>query len=626
MKLQTRKLAVSGPQTVNVEARSVAAIAASEKPVKVFSWERGIINEVILIDGVEFQGDARQVPLLDAHSRHSQRSVLGSARSFNVKGGELHCEVWFSSTSDGDEAFTKVREGHLTDFSIGYVVLESVWIPEGEKQTIRGKTFEGPLQVATKTLIRELSLVPIGADSSAKARAEHEEREASMDKTLEEIRAEAVRAEQSRICEIKAMCEHFNCPDADMLIRGNNTLEEARKHVMSFVVRNMPTGYGFSPTNLDEYSSRNSIGGRIGIGRDASEKRRDAVIDGFVLRSGIQLEKPAPGANEYAVCSFLDLARECLTAAGENVRGLTPNQVMRMALGQRAMVTADFPSILAAVSGKVLRMAYEQVPDTWRPWCKIGSSKDFKEQMRPILSEMSDLDEVPEGTRYPHGETLDGKEVFSLATYGKIWSVTRQALINDDLGALTDIPRAWGASAKRKITSLVYGILTGNPEMSDGVPLFDALHDNVGTVGVISKTALTEARKLMRTQKGPQGLAVLNVKPRFLIVPAALETTAEEILSSISLDELNSGIANPFRGKFEIVCEPTLDVTDAARWFMAADPASIDTVEVSFLNGEEGPYIESREGWNVDGMEVKCRLDVGVKALDWRGLFKNNGE
>jgi hypothetical protein len=597
-------------------------VAATEKPVKVLSWERGIVDEVILMSGVSFEGNLRQVPLLDAHSRYSQRAVLGSARGFTVQGDELHCEVCFSSTRDGSEAFTKVQEGHLTDFSVGYAVRESVWIPEGEKQIVGGKTFEGPVQVATKTLIRELSLVPIGADGSAKARAEHEEREENMNKlTEEQVRAEAVRVERSRIAEIRGMCDRFHCESmVEPLVAEGRSVDEARRAVLEAVSARPITGRGFTPS--DPYEPY----GRVEVGREASEKRRDAIIDGFVLRAGIVIEKPAAGANEYATCSFLDLARECLMAAGENVRGLTPNQVMRMALSQRAMVTADFPSLLAAVSGKVLRQAYEQVPDTWRPWCRVGAAKDFKEQSRPILSEMSDLDEIPEGTKYPHGDAIDGKEIFSLKTYGKIWSVTRQALINDDLGALTDTPRAWGASAKRKITALVYGCLTSNTNMSDGIPLFNVAHGNVGTGGAINEMTLSEARKLMRLQKGPAGLATLNVKPRFLIVPAAKETEAEKVLSSISLDDANSGVSNPFRGKFEIVCEPLLDATDTTDWFMAADPASIDTVEISFLSGEEGPYIESREGWNVDGLEVKCRLDVGVKALDWRGLFKNEGE
>lgn len=617
--LQTRKATL--PTTIDAAGLSVEAVAATETPVKVYSWERGLVNEIILVSGATVPS-AGQIPLLDAHNRSTVGAVLGHAKGFSVVGNELHCQVCFDSTPEGQRAFEKVKTGSLTDFSLGYRVLESVWIPENETQTIDGRSFAGPVQIATKIEIKELSAVPIGADPNARARADSTlQTRGKNDMTPEEIRAEAIRLERERITEITAMCDHFEMPEmARGFIDGNTQLEEVRKAVMAKFIakKNEQPMPGFSPP-VDDVQ-------RYHAGRDSSEKRADAVTDGFLIRAGMRLDRPAPGSDEYAATSFENLARECLQAAGINPRGMSAGRLFKIALSTRATVVGDLPNLLENIASKTLRLAYQQAPSTWRQWCRIGTAKDFKEMSRPILSEISDLDEIPEGTKYPHGEVLDSAEKFQIRSYGKIFSVSRQALINDDLGALTGIPQAWGAAAQRKVNSLVYEILTGNPVMADGKTLFHADHGNVGTGGAVSKSTLSEARSKMRLQKGPAGLATLNIVPKYLIAPAAIETIVDTVLSSISLDETNSGIANPFYKKFVQITEPLLDATDTTGWYLAADPSSIDTIEVCFLGGNEGPYIETQPGWNVDGLEIKCRIDVGAKALDYRGLVFNEGD
>lgn len=433
----------------------------------------------------------------------------------------------------------------------------------------------------------------------------------------EKIRAE----ERERVLEISAMCTHMGFPELTRgFIDGNTSLEQARKAVMAKFIakKNEQPMPGFSPPVDDVV--------RFHAGRDSSEKRRDAIIDGFCVRSGARLQNPAPGANEYAAMSIEGLAKECLQANGERIRGLSADRVIKLALSQRGQVVADFPSLLAGVANKSMRLAYEQHPGTWREWCKIGSAKDFKTQYRVQLSEISDLDEVPEGTKYPHGELLDAKESFVVKSYGKIWAVTRQALVNDDLNALAGVSSAWGKSAARRVNQLVYSLLLSNPTMSDGNQLFSVAHANIGTGGAVSKTTLSEARAKMRLQKGPAGLATLNIVPKFLIAPAAIETVVDSALNSISLDETNPGIANPFYKKFVQITEPLLDATDTTAWYLVADPMSCDGLEVAFLNGQEAPIIEQRDGWNVSGIELKATIDVGCAVLDHRAFVFNEGE
>lgn len=622
MKLQTRKiLPGTGPASLDANGLTVMAVAATEAPVSVFTWERGIINESLLLSGVELPLSG-YVPLLDSHVRSSVKAILGRADSFQVIGDQLHCRVVFDPTEEGRAAFERVKAGSLDAFSIGYRVLDSTWIDEGDSRTVNGRLLNGPLQLATKTELKELSAVAIPADPAARARSDETiQTRGSKDMIEENTEQRAAKAERGRITEITAMCQRFECAELqEHFIEAGISVDEARKAIMDkFLERkNAQEMPGFSPP-LD------FDGPRFHAGRDASEKRRDAVVDGLVMRSGVKIEQPAPGWNEYAHTSFLDLAEECLRAAGQSTRGMAPSRIFKLALEQRAHMSTDFSSLLADSAGKVLRTAYEQTPATWRAWCKVGSAKDFKNQSRPILSEVCDLDEVPENGEYKYGDLSDSTETFALKSYGKIFAITRQALINDDLGALTDIPKAWGAAASRKINSLAYGILTTNAAMADGVALFHATHANLGTNGAPSITTLSEARKLMRLQKGPQKLAILNVAPRTILCPAALETVVDQLLVSVSLDSANPAIVNPFAGQLVKVCDPILDASSTSAWYLLADPSSIDTVEISFLNGVEAPYLEQRDGWSVDGLEYKCRIDVGAKALDWRGMVKNPG-
>lgn len=166
----TRDIATWRPKTFNDENRSVRVIAVTENPVRVWDWERkDFVSEVLIVDGVHLP-PSRQIPLLDSHDRSSVSRVLGSARNFRPAEKSLECDVFFSGTDSGKEAAQKVKEGHLTDFSVGYSSIESHWIPEGEVQSVNGRTFRGPVRITTKWNLKELSITPIGADQQATVR------------------------------------------------------------------------------------------------------------------------------------------------------------------------------------------------------------------------------------------------------------------------------------------------------------------------------------------------------------------------------------------------------------------------------------------------------------------------
>jgi hypothetical protein len=347
------------------------------------------------------------------------------------------------------------------------------------------------------------------------------------------------------------------------------------------------------------------------------------------MRAGFNLEKPAPGADVYRVMNFADLADECLTAAGVSTRGMSKSRMIAKALQGRAAYTGDFPNILANTANKVLNISYQTAPSTFELWCNITDGQDFKEMSRNQLSEAGELAEVPEHGEYTYGSFGESKEVFSIVKYGKLFAITREALINDDLGAFFRVPQQHAIAAKRKVNDAAYAVLTGNAQMGDGTALFHADHSNFvagGSGAAPSEATLNAGRLAMRTQVGLKSV-VLNIAPQFLIVPAALETTADKLLNSLGdlADNKSSGVVNPFYKKLEPVVEAVLDTTDSAAWYLAASPRQVDTVEICFLGGKREPYLETKQGWNVDGVEYKVRVEFGAKSIDWRGLYMNDG-
>jgi len=232
---------------------------------------------------------------------------------------------------------------------------------------------------------------------------------------------------------------------------------------------------------------------------------------------------------------------------------------------------------------------------------------------------------VPEGGEFKYGKLGDDKEVYALATYGRIVSLTRQSIINDDLQALSRMPQLLGAAAARLETDVAYQPLLGNPTMADGVALFHATHGNLGSAAELAEAGLKAAEKAMGRQKGLQD-EVLNLRPKYLVVGSDLSIDAQKILSAVQ--STTASEVNVFSGRYELVTEARLNGVEGgtAPWFLAADHAQVDTVEYAYLEGHEGVYLEQRDGFSVDGIEFKVRLDVAAKAIDHRGLFKNPGQ
>lgn len=625
--LTTRTLSVrlakdGHPATLDDASRSFEAIGATEAPCEIYDYQRGeIVAEVLLMDGLELPKSS-QVPLLDSHERWDTRSVLGSYRDMRTDADKLVGRVFFSKSPEAESPWTKAKEGHLTDFSVGYRVISSQWVPDGETANFKGRSFKGPVRVTTRWRVKELSICPIGADPGAKARSETNQiiPDLKRKKPMSDEITAAIEKERSRVIDIQTICRQagLDAVRAQKFITDGTGLDAVRSAVMEHLMASIENGGGHGHRTPVEF-----------IG-DEADKRRAAVVDGLVLRSGVTLDKPAPGAREYRGASLVDIARECLQAAGVRVSGMGKAAIAREVLSGRAAQTSDFPEILGAAVGKILLRSYEEAPATFEMWTKAADAADFKDMHRVRLSEAPDLIEIPEKGDYKYSEFDESGETYRISKYGRLWAVTREAIINDDTNAFAAVPIAFSRAAKRLVNQMVYLVLLTNGAMSDGQNLFSAAHGNLVDIGdgaVPGITTMSAARLAMRSQTGLNG-AVLNLAPKFLIVPAALETTADIVLNSVGFpeDDSHSGVYNPFRGRLQLITESFLDASgDDTGWYVAADPAAADTIEVAYLNGQRNPYLETQNGWNVDGVEFKCRHEFGVKAIDWRGLYRNHG-
>ncbi len=355
--------------------------------------------------------------------------------------------------------------------------------------------------------------------------------------------------------------------------------------------------------------------------RDARDKFREGAAKALMARAGIIKDDTR---NEFRSMSLRELARASAIQAGIDVSGMSVLQIVGAAFSHS---TSDFPYLLENTLNKVLMDSYNSWEPTWNRWAATGSVSDFKVNSRLRLGSFNNLQTVPEHGEFKELTTGEEKETIQASTKGGLFSVTRQTIINDDLGGLTRVARMLGQTAKRTVNADVYGVLTANAAMSDSVALFHSSHNNLAGSGTaLSVASLSAARAAMRKQKfGSADNQVLDIRPNILLVPVALEDKALELVTSTSdFSQSNPGkrnIAQSFG--LTVIADPVLDASSATAWYLLSSNDPI--IECVFLDGVQEPFLDSEEGFTVDGVRWKVRLDYGTDSVDFRGGYKNPG-
>ena len=608
---------------VDTDSRTVELSFSSETPYGRWFGDEILCHDEECINLERFNNGLGTVLF-----NHDRDAVVGHVEKVWLEDNRGKALVRFDTDEQSETIFQKVQSGTLQGVSVGYAIYRYEVLEDEDTKSTNGR-FNGPAYVVTDWEPLEISIVSVPADATVGVGRSAEEIHTSID-TQEETKSmngeeilkteevkstpvetgitqedlqKAMEQERKRTSEITALFRDFDVEGADEAIVMGVSVDEARAMVM------------------DQLRARNK-GVSVTMGEAESDKFRAAAQDAVLMAAGIPVADAAPGANELRGYSMIELARESLQR--ENVKA---NFGDNMELARQAInSTSTFPAIMSNLANKSVMTGFNEAETTFQIWAGKGSNRDFKEAARVALSEAGNLELVPEGGQFQQDFLGEASARTKVATYGKLFSLTRQAIINDDLGLFSKIATKYGSAAKRLVNKMVYAQLTGNVKMQDNIALFDTKHGNVaGTGEALSVKAIAKAITAMRRQKGITGEATLNITPKYLVVPPELEMVAYQIVNSTAaVDGVNSGVVNPYKGRFVVVADAEL--TDPDAWYLVADATQHDTIEVTYLNGVETPRLETRQGFDVDGIEYKVAFDCGVSALDFRGVYKNAGK
>ena len=701
-------------------------VIATENPVRRYDEDRGyVVNEVLLMEGVVLRANQSQIPIVDSHNDTTVRNIFGSIRGLQVINGELHGTPSFASDPDSQVICQRMNEGHITDFSITALPMESLFIPHGQSYTTqRGQTIDGPAIIHTRWQPHNASICATGADELSTVRRSYTDlvrKVKRMDEALlsqltamglpdgivdpSQILAWVIGKLGTGAAAVAEPAEPVENMEGDPKpdevkkvenMDGDPTEEDKKKDVVEAVARalrvdakrrkeiqSLCTAHkierSFADSLCDDGVDLNTARAkvlermaskpvgqtteRVSVAESSDDKLFAAARDGLIMRtlraSGSRqtIERPAAGHEDFKNMKLSRMAEFYAERMGCDVRRMVSKDVALVAMGHPGSLnrfriqrdvnhtTGSFTSLLLDAANKTLLAGYEEAPYTWSNWARdAGTTTDFKNLNRIRFSEMGTPEMVPEGKEYRSATMSDSKETYAINKYGSIFTISWETVVNDDLDAISRIPAMQGAACRRLQNQAIYGVLTANAAMADTGALFNATaqttaggHANLvtGTAATPTVATLNAAYLSMMTKKGLRSDVILNIQPAFLIVPAALGATALQLVGSIAdpaAGGSNAGNANTKNiygpngdRPLKVIIEPVLDANSATAFYFAANNSQVDTVEITFLEGEQSPVLESEWDFDKDVYKNKVRQTFGVAPIDFRGLYKHNG-
>ena len=565
---------------------------------------------------------------------HDPDKVLGRVENPRVENGRCVCDVVFDTDADTAKIRAKIDSGTIKATSAGYRVTDWEAVATGEKS--RDGRFAGPCEIARKWTPVEVSIVAVPADPSVGiGRSEEtgggtdmpedikrdlppetpEKKDVAERREIDEaaIRAEGAENERKRVQEITALCRGIGV-EPDGYIGDGKSTEETRAAVLEEMIKRQ---------------AALSVPAGDGVKRDETDKFRAAASDALTLRhtshAPAREKELRDNAGDLAGFRLMRIVQRALEQDGIDTRHMGDAEML-----ERAFMLGDgsFGAIMDQTAGKVVREPYEQAATTYQAWARIGSLSDFKRKPTWRMGEMDGLPEVPMTGELTHGKFTEQTPFHrQLKSYGRTIGISRQMLINDDIGEFARLASGYANSAARQINRDAYAMLTGNPVLEiDSKQLFHASHANIAAGAALGTASIAQMRKLMRLQKGVDGKTVLNLNPAILMVPAELEVAARQFMVSVSDPaSANAGVANVLRGTLEIIVDAELDAVSSTAYYIAAAANATDGVGVDFLNGQNQINVRRGEIMGQLGMAWDIFIDYGVYAGDWRGLVYNPG-
>ena len=717
-------------KTIDEDDRSVEVTLATDEPVLEYDWETyRAIPHYLDIGGMEVPS-SRQVPMLDSHERHSVQNTLGSIRSLrkDVESSpqEVIGRAMFSSLAEDE--WTKVREGHLTDVSVGYRAIATLRIKDGETETYKGREIVGPAIVVTKSRAFEGSLVPIGADEQAKMRGidpskiplakerfkmdeklrqllekrgmpvdlsdgdaqawlidnqdralapiatpvdppvvpatdppgQRKENDATAltpDSVRQMVADALVAADKERARHIEEVSALITLVDGDDNLRADcvamTDMVKVREACADFKAHRRQAHsipgepqIEFGAAEIDKF--RSAVGTSLNL-----RCLQDAGGTEDSMEKVFPVEKRAKDAGQFHNYSLFGLAEECLVMDGvprNQLRGAPREDIALAALGfweqsnlraeghMALHTTGSFTLLTQDAINKSMQIGYTEAPSTWRGPMREGApASDFKDIHRMRLGAVPNLPIWPDNTDPDVASFKDSEEKYAVECRSVQVDFSYRLLINDDINALSRVPSQLGDAASRTVNSVAWAEITANALTEDGVALFAAATGNrnrtnlttgAGPPSVTTIQTLTNLMMQMRGENDPaenESDDVLALMPQYIVGPSAMRSTVLQEVRSIADPAGNhAGIANLSNNLIPVI-EPLLDADSTTAWYLFASTARIDTVEVTFLQGQQTPVVRTFTDNKTLSQSSIVLQTFAAKALNHRGMQKHDG-
>jgi ATP-dependent protease ClpP protease subunit len=451
--------------------------------------------------------------------------------------------------------------------------------------------------------------------------------------------AAATKAERSRVAAINTLFDRVNANqhlsaeslaalraecigDAEDDAKPGLAVAAAQERILNAILE----AKGGDPAN-------GSLGRPPQVTQDGTDKFIAGVTNAVLASTGMGQHDPR---NEFNGVGLRNIAAMCLERQGRNVARLTNSQLASQILNSMH-TSSDFPLVLENIATKSVLKGYSELPEVYEKLSRKGTLNDYKEIALIGTAELPTLERVEEGGEYTEATFGERGARMKLAKYGRVVRITEEMIINDDTGAFSSVPRKMGQGARRTIGNLFWAIWTANPTFN-GSALFSAGRKNLrtGAGSVLDDAGLTGATTLFETRVdadmagGAQVDAVMNITPKYLVVPKALKHAALRMMKQEAVNGTGGvlgGTPNTHAGSLEVVHEARLDraAGGTTRWFLSADPDVFDTIGVSYLDGRDSPEVTRHEDWKRDSVAFKVKQVAAVAALDFAGMQRNEG-
>ena len=665
--------------------RKFSMLAYTGKAMDVFGWDAPIVVD---LDGLFISEKPR--PIL---KDHNQSIIVGHTTSITKDHGQLFVNGVISGTGrSATELVADADNGFPWQASLGARVLKAIYIPDGHQETVNGQTISGPVYIARQSQLGEVSFVSLGADDDTEShllranqanslatfsdaeifpmqfetwlKAQHKHITELSASELNDLRAQfdaehiaepkpqtdapaeqtatpvaqtvaqaaididpvqalraSMAAETKRIQTIQTICNHAH-PD----IQARAIEEGWDKHQTELAVLRAerpqaPALHINTPQGASEnvLEAACLLSARLQNVEDhADVKDLEAADKQFRGRLSLQeLLLEAAWAHGYTGRNFRD-ARGVLQAAFAPVNAAN------------GFSTINIGGILSNVSNKFLLEGFNRVEAAWRDITAIRSVNDFKTVTSYRMVGANQYERIAPGGIIKNGNLGEESYQNKADTYGLMLSIDRRDIINDDLGAITDVPRMIGRGAGLKINDVFWSIFMENASF------FTVAHKNLqsGNASSLSIDGLTAAETAFLEQTDPDGKP-LALKPALMLVPPALNVTADQLRTALEIRNTSANkkepTNNPHRGKFRSVMSsylsnPNYPGHSASAWYLLSDPLDVPVIETAFLNGQESPVIESANAdFNTLGIQMRGYHDFGVALQEFRGGVKSTG-